>query len=268
MKFLKQLDASRHHFLENVGNYFRCLHQQSDILAIRLLLDVESELFTIDNSGVTVNLWPFYKYLWCRLHHFHWFETSEVYKELFTALSVFVIVVHGGDNSSGFISTALQIADTGLLLGSHNSLYAEKLHEVIADMQLEQPAVTCVSLRKRKHNNENIAEEYDGSELSYTPHRLRCQAYLRRCCFGDNGGDNRFPTTTHRTATWTQASPLRCRREMIISAVTEPSILSFKRDYFDTQNPVVVRGALQDWPALQPAAGHSWADLDYIRRGR
>jgi hypothetical protein len=45
-------------------------------------------------------------------------------------------------------------------------------------------------------------------------------------------------------------------------------LLDFYDKYFSKQVPVVIRHAVDHWPAMQRESGRAWNDLDYLLRGK
>jgi hypothetical protein len=175
--------------------------------------------------------------LWENLHHVHWKDTCDLERDLYcilTARLVFSCLQSAGAQPCVDYAALAKVLDVGLLMGSSNcASVVEPLMDYIQEHLSN--AAHCISLR--------------------VPSNIRL---LR----------NRM--SRHRLETLSEHANFNGGASVLPSEHSL-SLVRFYNECFSQQKPVVMKGCMDEWPALQPASPGTtnfarWSDLSYLLR--
>lgn len=200
----------------------KCHHTSALYLCLLSCLNCEGRQYHIqDVQEIRSDLWE-------RLHIAHWKDVHEIDRELFaiaTFLLVCMLVKAGFENTHDLA----RLLDSGLLLGcSRASPLLSQLLSSITDVSTR----SCTGLWHAR-----CAELPRAQKLSAV-HTYRVRQAQQRM--------KTLSSTGHS-------------RNKLVQSIPAPDVYSFFERYFKPEEPVVLLGAVQDWPAST-----KWGNIEYI----
>ena len=201
-----------------------------DPIALKYLLQIDT-LLPLNLSEVQTQATLLEAHVWECLHLTHWQDVEPQYRKIYGLITWTLAMCYAATMSMP-VARIHQLIDKGILLGSPDTI------DILLSChsQLQKASTLLVS-------DESSSSSSSSSSTLLTPLIAACAQSTSSCKFRD---------TIPKTIGWSKHS---------VPTLLEPDLMSFYTKYFLTNQPVVLRGCLDNWKALS-----RWSDLEYIDR--
>ena len=251
--------------LETHGNSWQTalINEARDGQSLNLLLTLLHSFSAVELDTTKLNAeemipWiplslQFRTLLWEKLHSVPWHQTSSIYRTLYGHITALVILgklqgivkedigtvkdqeKEGDQNLIESVRELIAETDIGLMLG--NEYCQGQLNEVM----------TLLMTIKNDLENER-AVNVEGERVTKKPR------------IDNRKGRSKLPSIPPSSSK-VVCSLIHCSEEAL-------DLLDFFDNYFTPQRPVVIRHAVDHWPALTTGSGREWNNLDYLLKGK
>jgi len=204
-------------------------HRLREELFKRHNVYIASVLELIQHPTHTINCLKLYEakqYLWEELHSVHWKDVHGLDRELFGLVSCMMVLILYGEPTVK-LAQLLQVLDCGLLLGS------ELTHKLINQV---------MSLLRDDNIIDKLSVPVHANKRVHELRRIQSQRRLKTL-------------TAHTTAS-----------KKTIESTFMLDLGAFYTKFFQPQLPVVLKGCMEDWPAMLPHASNTtrWGSIEYL----
>jgi hypothetical protein len=198
---------------------------------------------------------------WQQLHTGHWKDVALAWRQLYSLaclLSVLIDRLHSPNkvNHSDKIDQ-IKLLDKALLMGGPH--YADLVHKLVDVIHAE----LIVELEQNNNNNDSVKEKKgDNSEDKAVEHERQVGQKYK----SDQLDEAEEPPKKRLRLLHAMALQSRIKPAPVIDAehqikrIKPPSLLTFKQQYMDLNEPVVIEDLIHHWRAVW-----RWKDVSYLR---
>ena len=206
--------------------------QSHDSTLLRLFKTVV--LDTCGNCTNIVSINRLREYSWELLHSVHWKDVLLVHREVYALASLLLIeLLFKAERTSTL--ELIKMTDKTILLTS-STRYLDALNALIDKISI-------------KHSDEIEQSTKKYENLILNSHNQQLPS--------SSGTTRHYPTTPSPDHTTFSAS--------VIKEHYQPDLVVFLTQYMECGEPVVLKGCIDDWPAMH--GERSWSDLNYFNKG-
>ena len=200
------------HFLDSIERFHTELINRSSFRISSYVSRIE-QCIQLDSEYSIPCYWEMRMNLWEELHIVHWKDTNSIDRELFGLVSGLLVCNLLIVGSGMEIGSLCRIVDYGILLGSaRNMTIMNLLIDFIRGNE--------------KFTNNHILSRINGKTILLR--NAQSKERMKKLC------------------------PFKASRNKNLLPVEEClDILTFNTTYFIPQRPVILKGSIQDWPAMQ-----------------
>ena len=230
------------------------IKRTSDNLLLSIFMDTCDSLLLYTSSNDKIiccrifeKLATLIEYSWELIHSVHWKNTNIVFRDIYSLgvyLKLYLIIDESiyDFSSRSKIKDLIKQADRAILLGSN--------------MCREQLQALITTLTEKYHSLDNFNDDYIKPNID-----INQTQYIDKCCY-----QRCVPTLNNQRPNLRQS----------IDKITTPSLVTFLNKYLNQNQPVVLRGCLDDWPAMNNNSDNNnnngsqrscWSNLDYLKKG-
>jgi lysine-specific demethylase 8 len=198
---------------------------------------------------------------WQQLHTGHWKDVALAWRQLYSLaclLSVLIDRLHSPNKVTHSDKIdQIKLLDKALLMGGPH--YADLIHKLVDVIHAE----LIVELEQNNNNNDSVKEKKgDNSEDKAVEHERQVGQKYK----SDQLDEAEEPPKKRLRLLHAMALQSRIKPAPVIDAehqikrIKPPSLLTFKQQYMDLNEPVVIEDLIHHWRAVW-----RWKDVSYLR---